>query len=116
MKTVATATVLLVAACALRACSSAAELPRCGPDRLLRGWGDYEDGRWEGYSCDMSTRDLPTYEQTLDLEKLAECPAVDRAPNGEIAVFDNGLIVGVRLADSGSDLMPVSEFINVCLR
>jgi hypothetical protein len=106
----------LIAAGLLTSCSSAPELPRCSEDRLLRGWGTFRDGRWEHYSCDVSTIDLPTYEQTLDLEKLAECPEVERGPDGRIALFDDGYNpVHVQLAD-GSGWMSASEFINACLR
>jgi hypothetical protein len=99
----------------LSACSSAPELPACSQDQLIHGWGDFNDGRWERYSCDVSTRDLPTHEQTLDLKKLAECPAVERDPYGRIAMFDDGISEYVMLAD-GSSNMPLAEFVRACLR
>jgi hypothetical protein len=101
----------------LLSCSSPSSLglPQCEQDSLLRGSGDFVDGRWETYSCDVSTRDVPTYEQQLALEKLAECPPVERTPGGEIAVFDDGVRVFVKLSD-GSASIPVGHFINSCLR
>lgn len=101
----------------LASCSSSPELPLCDRDTLIRGWGDYKDGRWEHYSCGVSASDIPSYEQVLDLKKLAQCPEVERDASGDIAVFYNGITYGVDpVGESGHHLMEVNEFINACLR
>ncbi len=99
----------------LTACSRAMDAPDmpsgCPKDRMLVGYGTFEDGLWSSYRCGPSEDDLLTFAQRKFLEQMATCPEADRDPSGYIATFYTGSdTVYVRIH---SKLVPVAYFLGL---
>lgn len=94
---------VLALAVPLTSCSDPEpRIPQCRSNQMLVGSSGFSDGRWDSYYCGPPV-DTRTFEEIQEaeaaLERIADCPELDRDSSDEVRLYDDGIKTFARLAD-----------------